>query len=181
MNRKLYDRLLEWKREEASESALLIEGARRVGKSWIAEEFAKREYDAHLVIDFSQAGGEVRDLFENGLDRLDSFFRNLCAYYETHLPRGRSLVVFDEVQRFPRAREAIKALVADGRYHYIETGSLVSIRENTKDILIPSEETHVALNPMDFEEFLLATGREELHAVLRDAFAERHSVGQAIH
>jgi len=181
MNRKLYDRLLEWKREEASESALLIEGARRVGKSWIAEEFAKREYEAHLVIDFSKAGGEVRDLFENGLDRLDSFFRNLCAYYETSLPRGRSLVVFDEVQRFPRAREAIKALVADGRYHYIETGSLVSIRENTKDILIPSEETHVVLNPMDFEEFLLATGREELHAVLHDAFAERRSVGQAIH
>ena len=139
MKRKIYEQLLNWKKEEHGESAVLIEGARRVGKSWIAEEFAKREYDAHLLIDFSTADAAIKSIFNDYLGNIDTFFEKLLNALGVRLPRHRSLIIFDEVQLFPRAREAIKSLVADGRYDYIETGSLVSIKENTEGILIPIE------------------------------------------
>ena len=135
MKRKIYDQLLKWKEEDHGESAVLLEGARRVGKSWIAEEFAKREYDAHLIIDFSTADAAIKSVFNDYLSNIDVFFEKLLNALGVSLPHRRSLVIFDEVQLFPRAREAIKSLVADGRYDYIETGSLMSIKENTEGIL----------------------------------------------
>ena len=140
MKRKIYDRILEWKRESAATCALLIEGARRVGKSWIVREFAQKEYESYLIIDFAKANSKIKELFEEKLDNLDEFFMLLEARTRVSLVRGKSLVVFDEVQRFPRAREAIKYLVEDGRFHYIETGSLISIKKNVEGIVIPSEE-----------------------------------------
>ena len=154
MKRKIYQALLEWKRRDAGASALLIDGARRVGKSYIAEEFAKSEYKSYVLIDFSKAGQDVRQLFEDYLEKLDTFFLKLSAHYGVRLHERETLFIFDEVQRFPRAREAIKTLVADGRYDYLETGSLVSINENVEEIVIPSEEDRVRMYPMDFEEFL---------------------------
>ena len=154
MKRKIYDKLLEWKRESADKYALLVEGARRVGKSWIVEEFAKNEYKKFLIIDFAKTNRKIKELFEEKLDNLDEFFMLLEARTRTELIRGETLIVFDEVQRFPRAREAIKYLVKDGRFHYIETGSLISIKKNVENIVIPSEELKVQMFPMDFEELL---------------------------
>ena len=154
----------------------MIDGARRVGKSWIAEEFAKREYPAYLIIDFANVPKKVKGYFNDELIHLDRFFMLLfAAYHVDMLPRG-SLLVFDEVQRFPRAREAIKYLVEDGRYHYIETGSLISINRNVRNIVIPSEERHLKMFPMDFSEFLEATGRVLLIGPAREAFAKREPV-----
>ena len=133
MKRKIYDRLVEWKQTSHSSAALLIDGARRVGKSYIAEKFAKENYETYILIDFNRVGKEVTDLFENYLDDLDTLFLYLSAYYNKRLIKGNSLIIFDEVQLFPRARAAIKYLVADGRYDYIETGSLMSIRKNVKE------------------------------------------------
>ena len=181
MKRKIYDQLLKWKNDEHGESAVLIEGARRVGKSWVAEEFAKNEYDAHLIIDFSTADAEIKSLFEVYLGDIDAFFEKLLNALGVRLPRRRSLVIFDEVQLFPRAREAIKSLVADGRYDYIETGSLMSIKENTENILIPSEETHLKMYPMDFEEYLWSRGNDTLMDYIRECYAERKPLGQAVH
>ena len=154
--------MLHWKRNSAAKYALLIEGARRVGKSYIVKAFAEAEYERHLILDFSNVGRDIKDLFHNKLRNLDEFFMLLQARTGVSLKPGNSLVVFDEVQRFPRAREAIKHLVADGRFHYIETGSLVSLRKNVDRILIPSEELKVKMYPMDFEEFLWAIGRDSL-------------------
>ena len=154
MRRKIYDILLEWKRRDAGRNALLIDGVRRVGKSYIAEEFAKREYKSYILIDFSKAADDVKDVFRNYLEHLDTFFLKLSGAYGVTLHERKTVFIFDEVQEFPHAREAIKALVADGRYDYLETGSLVSIDKNTKDIVIPSEEDRVKMYPMDFEEFL---------------------------
>jgi len=181
MKRKFYRTLLEWKAKRADRFALLIDGARRVGKSWIAEEFAKTEYASHLLIDFSKASRGMRTIFEENLGDLDTFFMLLEAETGVRLVRGDALVVFDEVQEFPRAREAIKTLVADGRYHYLETGSLVSVRKNTANIVIPSEELHMKMHPMDFEEFLWATGRESMMDAARKFFSERKPMGQAVH
>lgn len=181
MKRKLYDQLLQWKNDEHGESALLIEGARRVGKSWIAEEFAKREYDAYLLIDFSTADAAIKSIFNDYLSDIDVFFEKLLNVLGVRLPRRKSLIIFDEVQRFPRAREAIKSLVADGRYDYIETGSLMSIKENTEGILIPSEETHVKMYPMDFEEYLWSRGNDTLMDYIRECFVARKPLGQAVH
>lgn len=167
MKRKLYERLLQWKSEEASESAILIDGARRVGKSWLAETFAKNEYRSYVLIDFNVVPAAISDIFNNDLEDLDVFFRKLSDYYGVRLYEGETLFVFDEVQEFPRARAAIKYLVQDGRYHFIETGSLVSIQENVAGIVIPSEEEHIKLYPMDFEEFLWATGRETLAEAIK--------------
>ena len=180
MYRKFYKRLLDWKKE-CGKSALMIDGARRVGKSWISKEFAKKEYGSYLIIDFFIAPQEVKDIFERYLDDLDSFFMRISAYYSVKLYERKSLFIFDEVQFYPRARSAIKYLVADGRYDFIETGSLLSIQENTKDILIPSEERHLRLNPMDFEEFLMATGNETLFPVLKNCFEKKIPMGQALH
>ncbi len=162
MKRKIYEQLLRWKNESAPETALLIEGARRVGKSWIVEEFAKREYRSFVLVDFNKVSRAVIGIFENELEDLDAFFRKLSEYYGVRLYEGETLFVFDEVQEFPRARAAIKYLVEDGRYHFIETGSLMSIAENVTGIVIPSEEDSIKMHPLDFEEFLWASGRENM-------------------
>ena len=146
MKRKIYDRLLRWKNNDAPDTAILIDGARRVGKSYIAEEFAKTEYKSYILIDFNVAPPEVRTIFEENLDDLDVFFKKISSYYAVPLHVGETLFIFDEVQEFPRARAAIKYLVEDGRYHYLETGSLVSIQENVSHIVIPSEEDHIKMS-----------------------------------
>ena len=181
MRRKIYEKLLAWKRDGARETALLIDGARRVGKSYIVEEFAKKEYKSYLLIDFVTAGNDVKELFNRYLNDLDTFFLFLSEYYHVKLYKGESLIIFDEVQLFPRAREAIKYLVADGRFDYMETGSLVSIKKNVKDIVIPSEERHLSLYPMDFEEFLWALGHDTLMSLVGKCFTERKPLGQAMH
>jgi len=181
MKRKIYSRLLDWKKNSSSETALLIEGARRVGKSYIVEEFAKAEYKSYLLIDFNKASKEVRDLFDLYLDDLDTLFLFLTNHYKTKLYERESLIIFDEVQLCPRARAAIKFLVADGRYNYIETGSLMSIKKNVKDIVIPSEERLVKMYPMDFEEFLWAMDNEMMMPLIEKHFMEKRALGQAMH
>ncbi len=180
MRRKIYDKLLAWKKEEGR-TALLIDGARRVGKSYVAEAFAKGEYKSYLLIDFNRAPTEVTELFDHYLDDLDTLFLYLSAYYNVKLYPRESLIIFDEVQLCPRARSAIKYLVADGRYDYIETGSLMSIQKNVKDILIPSEERHIKMHPMDFEEFLWALGNESFMDVAALHFDKRKPMGQVLH
>ena len=162
-------------------TALLIDGARRVGKTHVALEFAKREYKTFLFIDFNRAGSAVKNLFNEGLEDLDTFFATLSALYNVRLHRRESLVVFDEVQLFPRARAAIKYLVEDGRFDYLETGSLMSIKRNVQDIVIPSEEEHVRMFPMDFGEFLWALGYETLMPFIQECFANKRALGQALH
>lgn len=181
MYRKAYQELLNWKNEEKGKRAIMIDGARRIGKSYLALEFAKNEYDSYILIDFYTAPDEVKEIFEEYLSDLDTFFLRISAYYSVNLYERKTLFIFDEVQFFPRARAAIKYLVADGRYDFIETGSLLSISKNTKDILIPSEERHLKINPMDFEEFLLALGNESLLPVLKDSFEKKIPLGQALH
>jgi len=181
MKRKIYTELLKWKEQSAGEVALMIDGARRVGKSYIVREFAKTEYKTHVIIDFNSAKKEIFSLFDEYVDDLDSFFKYISAYYGVKLYPGESLIVFDEVQMCPRARAAIKYLVADGRYHYIETGSLVSIKSNVKDIVLPSEERHISMYPMDFEEFLWAMGNEAMMDVISPAFEKLRPLGQALH
>ena len=181
MRRKIYDRLVEWKARENGSTALLVQGARRVGKSYIVEEFAKAEYDSYILIDFNKAGEEVRRLFDEDLDDLDTLFLKLSTYFNVRLHTRRSLIILDEVQLCPRARSAVKYLVADGRYDYIETGSLVSIRKNVEGILIPSEEDSVNLYPMDFEEFCWAMGNETLPLLIKSCFEKRVEMGAALH
>ena len=159
--RKIYNQLLDWK-QNRSDSALLVEGARRIGKSFIVETFAKNEYKSHLLIDFNNASSVVKGWFDEYLGDIDTLLLNLQIEYGVKLTPHESCIVFDEVQMCPRARAAIKYLVADGRFHYIETGSLVSIKKNVKDITIPSEEMAIEMNPMDFEEFLWAMGEDLL-------------------
>lgn len=181
MRRKLYDRLKAWKEQSRGESALMIDGARRVGKSYLVEEFAKREYKSYILIDFNRVSDEVKGLFDQYLDHLDMFFLYLSNYAQTPLYERESLIIFDEVQLYPRARAAIKYLVADRRYDYIETGSLVSIKRNVADIVIPSEEEQVKLYPIDFEEFLWAMGNEMLMPFIRDCFETKRPLGQVMH
>lgn len=173
MKRKIYDELVKWKRESADRYALLVEGARRVGKSWIVREFAKKEYETHLLIDFARVNSQIKNLFEEKLDNLDEFFMLLEARTRVKLVPRKTLIVFDEVQRFPRAREAVKYLVEDGRFHYIETGSLISIKKNVENIVIPSEEMKVQMYPMDFEEFLWALGADGVMQLIRKRFVDR--------
>lgn len=181
MRRKLYDRLKAWKEQSRGESALMIDGARRVGKSYLVEEFAKREYKSYILIDFNRVSDEVKGLFDQYLDHLDMFFLYLSNYAQTPLYERESLIIFDEVQLYPRARAAIKYLVADRRYDYIETGSLVSIKRNVADIVIPSEEEQVKLYPIDFEEFLWAMGNEMLMPFIRDCFETKRPLCQVMH
>ncbi len=176
--RKLYDKLLEWKNNYAGQYAVLVEGARRVGKSTLVEEFARKEYQSYVRVDFSEASNEIRDCFDEIAD-LDRFFLRLQTYTGVQLVERQSAIIFDEVQLFPRARQAIKHLVADGRYDYIETGSLISIKKNVKDILIPSEEMKLKLYPLDYEEFLWATGNET-YRLLKDFFDKKTEVGNAL-
>ena len=181
MKRKIYNEIAKWKADGAGKTALLIDGARRVGKSYIAEEFAKEAYKSYILIDFNRVSDEVKDLFIHYLNDLDSFFMYLSSYYNVKLYERESLIIFDEVQLFPRARAAIKYLVADGRYDYLETGSLMSIKKNVKDILIPSEERHIKMFPMDFEEFLWAMDNETLMDMVRKCFETKKPMGQAMH
>ena len=181
MKRKIYNLLLSWKADGAGKTALLIDGARRVGKSFIAEQFAQQEYKSYILIDFNRVGDDVKNLFVQYLNDLDTLFVYLSAYYNVKLYPRESLIIFDEVQMFPRARAAIKYLVADGRYDYMETGSLMSIRKNVKDIVIPSEERHIKMYPMDFEEFLWAMGNDTLMPLAKMCFDAHKPMGQAMH
>ena len=165
--RKIYSQLLEWKREYAGKYALMIEGARRVGKSTIIQEFAKNEYDSFILLRFDKPDTRILDLFSR-LNDLDRFFLLLQQYTNVRLKNRKSAIIFDEVQLFPMARQAIKVLLEDGRYDYYETGSLVSIKKNVKDILIPSEEHTISMYPMDFEEFLWAKGNDMAMPAIRE-------------
>ena len=177
--RKIYAKMLEWKRRSKGSTALLIEGARRIGKSTIVEEFAKNEYDSYIFIDFSRAGKDLKILFDD-LSSTDYLFMQLQLLFNTKLIERKSLIIFDEVQFCPKARQAIKLLVEDGKYDYIETGSLISIRKNVENILIPSEEEKLSMYPMDFEEFLWATGDTASNDILRECFLNGTSLGEAV-
>lgn len=181
MKRKIYNQLIEWKKDGAGKTALLIDGARRVGKSYVAEEFAKAEYKSYLLIDFNRVDDEVKNLFQHYLTDLDTLFMYLSSYYNVTLYEHESLIIFDEIQMFPRARAALKYLVLDGRYDYLETGSLMSIKKNVKDIVIPSEERHIKMYPMDFEEFLWALGNDNIMEIIRKHFNDRKEMGQIMH
>ena len=176
--RKLYDRLLEWKRVQNGKTAIMIEGARRVGKSTLVEQFAKNEYESYILIDFNETSDEVRSLFNNLMNK-DFIFLQLQALYNVVLKKRKSVIIFDEVQKCPLARQAIKYLVKDGRYDYIETGSLISIKKNTKGITIPSEEECVTLYPMDYEEFRWALGDEATVPLLRTFYERRLPLDKA--
>lgn len=181
MKRKIYNTLKEWKKKRSFKEALLIDGARRVGKSWIAEEFGRNEYRSYIIINFTRLSNEMREVFENYLHEPSEFYLRLQLLTGIKLYEKESLIIFDEVQRFPKAREAVKWLVADGRYSFIETGSLVSIRKNTEGITIPSEEFHVDMWPMDFEEFLWALDQSMLYDFIRECFEKRQPLNQAFH
>ena len=170
MRRKIYERMIEWKNRSKGTTALLIEGARRIGKSYIVRAFAEREYKSYILIDFNDIDDELLDIFEHYLHNRDEFLLRLSVYFGVKLYERESVIIFDEVQLYPKARAAIKYLVADGRYDYIETGSLVSLRQNVKDIVIPSEEEAMEMYPMDFEEFLWAMEEEMLADFIRGQF-----------
>lgn len=173
--RKVYDKLLKWKQEQEGKTAVLVEGARRVGKSTLVETFAKNEYESYILIDFNKVSKEVVALFDN-LMNIDLIFLQLQVFYNAVLKKRKSVIIFDEVQKCPKARQAIKYLVADGRYDYIETGSLISIKKNTKDITIPSEEERIAMFPMDYEEFRWALGDNASMPLLKMCFEKRMSL-----
>lgn len=181
MKRKIYNKLVDWKKSSDGKTALLIEGARRVGKSYIAEEFAKNNYKSYILIDFAFAPNRIKELFYEYADNLDTLFMYLSEFYNVKLYERDTLFIFDEVQFCPRARSLIKYLVADHRYDYIETGSLISIRKNVKDILIPSEERKITLHPMDFEEFLWAMGNETLMDFIKQCFDKKKPLEQLLH
>ena len=180
IQRKIYDRLLNWKNETRGKKALLIEGARRVGKSTTAEKFAREQYKSYILVDFNLAPKAVKDNFEN-LNQLDVFFQNLSLEYNVRLYPRESLIIFDEIQKFPKAREAIKYLVADGRYDYLETGSLISIKENVEEITIPSEERKIKMFPVDFEEFLWAMDEKLLAEHIYNCYQEGKALEQKTH
>ncbi len=179
--RKVYNKLLDWKEMSAGASAVLLEGARRIGKSTIVEEFAKQEYDDYMILDFAKESKDIKNNFIDNMDDLDTFFRNLFLLKGRSLKGKKCVLIFDEVQLFPLARQAIKYLVADGRYEYIETGSLISIKKNVQDILIPSEEYRIKMYPMDFEEYLWALEDDFTYDVIKNAFVKRKPLGDAIH
>lgn len=177
--RKLYAKMLQWKQERNGETALLIKGARRVGKSTLAETFAQQEYESYVLIDFAEAPKSIKDLFEDISD-LDALFSFLQLYYRKTLVPRKSVIIFDEVQLCPKARQAVRKLVKDHRFDYIETGSLLSIRKNVKDIRIPSEETQMTLYPMDYEEFCWALKDEATVPLLQHYFERHQSLGDVI-
>lgn len=179
--RKIYNDLLHWKDTASKEKALLIEGARRIGKSTIVEEFAKNEYKSYIMIDFNDVANNVIEAFDNYLNDLDTFFMILSTEYNVKLYPGNSLIIFDEVQKFPKARQSIKKLIKDGRYSYIETGSLISIKENVKNISLPSEERSLKMYPMDFEEFSLALGEDQLIEYIKDCYQKQIPLLEGFH
>ena len=175
---KIYNELLQWKRTDEGRTAVLIQGARRVGKSTIAKEFAENEYETHILVDFAACSAEIRELF-NDVSDLNRIFMRLQLEYSVELKERKSVIIFDEVQLAPKARQAIKYLVKDGRYDYMETGSLISIRKNVRDILIPSEEVKLRMFPMDYEEFRWALGDTATIRLLQGCFHGRTSMGDA--
>lgn len=179
--RRIYDKLLAWKTEAAGKKALLVEGARRIGKSTVVEEFAKNEYKSYILIDFAKASEDVKEYFRIHLNDLDTFFMLLSVHYGVQLYERESIIIFDEVQLFPKAREAIKYLVADGRYDYIETGSLISIKENVQSIVIPSEERQIKMYPLDFEEFCWALNEKPMVSYIRSCFEKKEPLERSIH
>lgn len=179
--RKIYEKLLKWKEETNGTKAIFIEGARRIGKSTIAEEFAKTEYKSYLLIDFNDVSEVVIDAFQNYMQDLDTLFMILSTEYGKELYPGESLIIFDEIQRFPKARQSIKKLVKDGRFHYLETGSLVSIKENVKDITIPSEERRIKMYPMDFEEFCWALQENSMVQYIKKCFEDKKPLEDKLH
>ena len=179
--RKIYSKLQAWKDSCKGSKAILIEGARRIGKSTIALEFGKNEYKSVIVIDFNTAPTSVINAFDNYLNDLDTFFMILSTEYKVALHRRESLIILDEIQQCPKARQAIKYLVADGRYDYIETGSLISIKGRVRDITLPSEERKISMYPMDFEEFGMAMGEESLMRYIRKCFADKTPLEQGLH
>ena len=181
LKRKTYQKMLNWKKESNGASALLLSGARRVGKSFLCEQFGKNEYKSMIIIDFGNVSTEIKNIFENDSADLDIFFAKLSAFYRTMLFRRESLIVFDEVQQFPKARQLLKYLVADGRYDYLETGSLLSLKQNVQNIVIPSEEEELEMFPFDFEEFLRALGDETTVSLLQHCFQQKKPLGQALH
>jgi len=181
MKRKIYDRLLKWKEQDQGQNALLIDGARRVGKSYIVEEFARNEYDSYIIIDFNNVQRQVLDLFDSYLTDLNTFFMYLALYSNVKLVNRKSLIIFDEIQNYPKARAAIKYLVKDGRYDYIETGSLVSINKNVKNITIPSEEIRINMFPMDFEEFLWAMDETSIYDLMKLQFGKKKPMEVDMH
>ena len=177
--RKIYNKIKEWKDTSQGKTALLIEGARRIGKSTVVEEFARNEYKSYILIDFSIASNEVKEMFEDMSD-LNYFFLQLQLHYHVELENRNSVIIFDEVQLYPKARQAIKFLVKDGRYDYIETGSLISIKKNVKDILIPSEERKLQMHPMDYEEFLWALDDKTTMSLLKMTFDNKKKLGDQL-
>ena len=180
IKRKIYTKLLDWKETANGSKALLIEGARRIGKSTVAEELGRNEYKSYILIDFNNATKKVKDLFDN-INELDILFQSLSLEYNTRLYRRESLIIFDEIQKFPKAREAIKYLVADGRYDYLETGSLISIKENVEGITIPSEERKLKMYPLDFEEFATYIGEDLLLDYISDCFKKKEPLERSMH
>ena len=176
--RKIYDELLQWKRTDEGRTAVLIQGARRVGKSTIAKEFAENEYETHILVDFAACSVEIRELF-NDVSDLNRIFMRLQLEYSVELKERKSVIIFDEVQLAPKARQAIKYLVKDGRYDYMETGSLISIRKNVRDILIPSEEVKLHMFPMDYEEFRWALGDTATIRLLQGCFVVKTALEQS--
>jgi len=180
IKRNIYNRILEWKKQANGTKALLIEGARRIGKSTVVEEIGKNEYKSFIMVDFNKASTKVKDCF-NDLNNLDLFFQTLMLEYNQRLYRRESLIIFDEIQKFPKAREAIKYLVADGRYDYIETGSLISIRENVEGITLPSEERKIKMHPVDFKEFMMYMGEGILLEYIGDCYRRKVPLEQRFH
>ena len=181
LKRKIYHELVAWKTKSNGTTAMMIDGARRVGKSSIVEAFAKAQYKSYILIDFGNTPQDVLDIFANDSADLDMFFAKLSSFFRTTLYRRESLIIFDEVQQYPRARQLIKYLVADGRYDYIETGSLIRLKKNVQDIIIPSEEDHMEMFPLDFEEFLWAMGDETTYPLIRKCFESKTPLGAPLH
>lgn len=181
IKRKLYSELLEWKNNRKGKTAILIKGARRTGKSYLCEQFAKNEYKSYVIIDFANISNEIRTLFEGDTSDIDKFLSELQILTHTTFYDRETVIIFDEVQMLPKARQLIKYLVANNKYDYIETGSLLSIRKNVKDIVIPSEEEDKYLYPLDFEEFLWALGDEVTYPYIKECFEKRKEVGEKIH
>lgn len=181
LKRKIYDDLLTWKKQSNGASALMIDGARRVGKSFLCKLFAENEYRSHIIIDFGNAPQDILDLFQQDSANLDLFFAKLSAFYGVTLHERESIIIFDEVQQFPRARQLIKYFVADGRFDYIETGSLIRLKKNVQDIIIPSEEEHIEMFPLDFEEFLWALDDYATTPLIKQCYETKSQLGQALH
>ena len=181
LKRKAYDKLLEWKNKSNGSTAILVEGARRIGKSTTVKKFAENNYKSYILIDFSNVSNTVINNFDENLINLDYFFQTLSLEYQTKLYKRKSVIIFDEVQLIPKARQAIKHLIADGRYDFIETGSLISLKENVENILIPSEEEKLKMFPLDFEEFLWATDNEMLSEYIKECYKNKTPLADAFH